>query len=121
MMKNALKETAQWLRENDGDDDRFLHGYEHGEPHDEEGGMVKRRLDRMKEMAEMLCGVLDSDDQLPAWVQDHIAVAHENLQQVFSYMEPEHSGKEDHDHEEEEEDDDDDLNDEDDEEEKEEE
>lgn len=108
MTKGALKETARWLREQSegGDDERFLHGYEHGEPHDEEGGMVKRRLDRMKKMAEMLCDVLEDDDQLPAWVQDHIAVAHENLQQVFSYMEPEHSEEEDHDHDDDDSDDD---------------
>jgi hypothetical protein len=65
------------------DPDRFLHGED---PHDDEGSMVKSRLYSMKEMAADVCDVLNSSDQLPGWVQDHISVAHENLQQVHGYL-----------------------------------
>lgn len=65
------------------DPQRFLHGED---PEDDEGSMVKGRLYSMKEMAEEVCELLHSGDQLPGWVQDHIAVAHENLQQVHGYL-----------------------------------
>ena len=68
------------------DDDRFLHGSEHGEAHDDEGYMAKSQLASMKEMAYEVCELLDGDDQLPGWVQNHLAVAHENLQQVHGYL-----------------------------------
>jgi len=68
------------------DHQEFLHGSDEGHPHDDEGYMVKSRMASMKKMAEDVCNLLDSEDQLPAWVQDHIAVAHENLQQVHGYL-----------------------------------
>ena len=68
------------------DHQEFLHGSDEGHPHDDEGYMVKSRMASMKKMAEDICGLLDSEDQLPAWVQDHVAVAHENLQQVHGYL-----------------------------------
>jgi hypothetical protein len=68
------------------DDDRFLHGSEHGEAHDDEGYMAKSQLAGMKEMAYEVCELLDGDDQLPGWVQNHLAVAHENLRQVHGYL-----------------------------------
>jgi hypothetical protein len=68
------------------DHQEFLHGSDEGHPHDDEGYMVKSRMASMKKMAEDVCGLLDSEDQLPAWVQDHVAVAHENLQQVHGYL-----------------------------------
>lgn len=68
------------------DADRFLHGHEHGHPHDDEGSMVKSRLYSMKEMAKDICDIVKPEDQLPGWVQDHISVAHENLQQVHGYL-----------------------------------
>lgn len=111
MKSKTLRDTINWLNESGEDEERFLHGYEHGEPHDDEGGMAKSRLLRMKKMAVMLCKLLKDDDQLPAWVQDHLAVAHENLEQVFGYMEPESDlddeESEEEDSEEEEEDEDD--------------
>lgn len=67
-----------------GDDpERFLHGKD---PHDDEGSMVKSRLYSMKQMAKDVCDILNPADQLPGWVQDHISVAHENLQQVHGYL-----------------------------------
>jgi len=68
------------------DNDRFLHGSEHGEAHDDEGYMAKSQLASMKEMAYEVCELLDGDDQLPGWVQNHISVAHENLQQIHGYL-----------------------------------
>jgi len=68
------------------DNDRFLHGSEHGEAHDDEGYMAKSQLASMKEMAYEVCELLDGDDQLPGWVQNHLAVAHENLRQVHGYL-----------------------------------
>lgn len=65
------------------DPNRFLHGEDQ---HDDEGSMVKSRLHSMKEMAAEVCDVLNPGDQLPGWVQDHISVAHENLQQVHGYL-----------------------------------
>ena len=68
----------------DGDDpERFLHGED---PHDDEGSMVKSRLYSMKQMSADLCDLLNPEDQLPGWVQDHISVAHENMQQVHGYL-----------------------------------
>jgi len=63
--------------------ERFLHGED---PHDDEGSMVKSRLYSMKKMAADVCEILNPSDQLPGWVQDHISVAHENLQQVHGYL-----------------------------------
>ena len=68
------------------DNDRFLHGSEHGEAVDDEGYMAKSQLAGMKEMAYEVCELLDGDDQLPGWVQNHLAVAHENLRQVHGYL-----------------------------------
>lgn len=65
------------------DHDRFLHGKD---GHDDEGAMVKSRLYSMKEMAKDICEILNSEDQLPGWVQDHVSVAHENLQQIHGYL-----------------------------------
>lgn len=76
------------MEDNGDDSEFFLHGYERGEPHDAEGNMAQYQLHRVKQMSQMMCDMLEGGDQLPAWVQDHLSVAHENLGQVFSYMEP---------------------------------
>lgn len=68
------------------DDDSFLHGSEHGDVIDDEGYMAKSQLASMKEMAYEVCELLDGDDQLPGWVQNHLAVAHENLRQIHGYL-----------------------------------
>lgn len=90
MKNNALKDTIKWILENheESSDVEFLHKDKDGHPRDKEGEMVKTRLSRMNKMSRIIDKMLSDDDQLPAWVQDHIAVAHENLQQVFSYMDP---------------------------------
>ena len=83
-LRKIIKEEVSLAKS--GDSTRFLHGSESGHPHDDEGYMVKSRITSMKKMAEDICALLDSGDQLPGWVQDHIAVSHENLQQVHGYL-----------------------------------
>jgi hypothetical protein len=70
----------------DDDASRFLHGSDSGHPMDDEGYMVKSRMASMKEMAEDICGLLDSDDQLPGWVQDLVATSHNDLRHVHDYL-----------------------------------
>ena len=48
--------------------------------------MAQSKLRSMGQMTEELSSILEPDDQLPGWVQDHISVAHENLQQVHGYL-----------------------------------
>lgn len=88
----------------DDDDSKFfLHGDEDGHAYDAEGSMAKYQLHRVKEISYMLCDMLEEDDQLPAWVQAHVTTAYENLNQVFSYMEPKmHMLGDDEDHDEDE-------------------
>lgn len=68
------------------DPQRFLHGFESGHPHDDEGYMVKSRMADLKEMAADICDLLDSGDQLPGWVQNLVATAHSDLQHVHDYL-----------------------------------
>ena len=68
------------------DHQEFLHGSDEGHPHDDEGYMVKSRMTSMKQMAEDICTLLDSEDQLPAWVQDLVAKSHGDLQHVHDYL-----------------------------------
>lgn len=78
----------------DGTSTRFLHDPEN-ESVDPEGGMAKSKLHRINTMSEMLGDIIQHNDQLPPWVQDHIAAAYENLDQVFGYIEPRASEHED--------------------------
>jgi hypothetical protein len=80
-LRRIIKEEFEAMTSTDPK--RFLHGED---PDDDEGSMVKSRLYSMKQMAEDVCDLLNAGDQLPGWVQDHIAVAHENLQQVHGYL-----------------------------------
>lgn len=80
--KNAADRLGALLRKQ-ANETRFLHGGA-----DAEGAMVKSKLHRMCHMTQTLTDILSDDDQLPGWVQDHISVAHENLAQVFGYLEP---------------------------------
>ena len=86
-LRRLIREEVEAISLNSGEDhDRFLHGFESGHPVDDEGYMTKSRLYSMKKMAHEICDLLETGDQLPAWVQDHIAVSHENLQQVHGYL-----------------------------------
>ena len=82
-----IEHYDEYLDDED-DSEFFLHGYEDGHAHDAEGSMAKSQLHRVKTMSDMLCDIIEEDDQLPSWVQSHIAIAYENLNQVMSYMEP---------------------------------
>ena len=82
-LRSLIKEEYRLSLRKAGDANRFLHGED---PHDSEGEMAKGKLMSMCEMAEELAQLLQEDDQLPGWVQDHISVAHENLQQVHGYL-----------------------------------
>jgi hypothetical protein len=83
MLKRIIKEEYASMGIGDADPTRFLHGED---PHDSEGGMAMGKLTSTCEMAEELRALLQPNDQLPGWVQDHISVAHENIQQVHGYM-----------------------------------
>lgn len=81
MLKKLIKEEYESL--SGKDPKRFLHGED---PEDSEGAMVKSRLYSMKRMADEVHALLQPEDQLPGWVQDHVAVAHENLRQIHGYL-----------------------------------
>ena len=76
---NAQQDTSH-------DHDRFLHGSESGHPMDDEGYMIKSRMSSMKTMASDVCDLLDSEDQLPSWVQDLVASSHSDMQHVHDYL-----------------------------------
>lgn len=65
---------------------KYLHDPK-GAPEDE-GAMVKAQLKAIEETAAELAKLLVDEDQLPGWVQQHVAVAEENLAQVASYLKP---------------------------------
>lgn len=83
MLQRLIKEEYASMGVGNADPTRFLHGED---PQDSEGAMAIGKLNSICEMAEELCALLQSNDQLPGWVQDHISVAHENIQQVHGYM-----------------------------------
>lgn len=63
---------------------------EHGE---HEVKMSVSQLHGICDMADKMKGMAGKEKMIPAWVQRHLAVAHENLSQVHSYMEPKHHGE----------------------------
>ena len=81
-MKNPLKETIRALLEHEHTE--FLHSPDPME--DQEGEMAKGRLAKMAEMASKIEAALDDNDQLPAWVQDHLTVAYEKMSDAYSYL-----------------------------------
>jgi hypothetical protein len=86
-LRKLIKEEVSHMVGPMNDPSRFLHGEESGgTPTDDEGSMAKSQLFSMKDMAHEVCDLLQQGDQLPAWAQSHIAVAHENLRQVHGYL-----------------------------------
>jgi hypothetical protein len=77
-LRRIIKEEITLAKS--GENQRFLHGP------DDEGAMVKSSLSAVMNMASDIQDVMADDDQLPGWVQDHLSVAHENLQQVHGYL-----------------------------------
>jgi hypothetical protein len=53
-----------------------------------DGAMALSRLHRMADMAADLQQMIQHGDELPPWVQDHLAVAYSKLSSVYSYIEP---------------------------------
>jgi hypothetical protein len=53
---------------------------------DDEGRMSKATLRRASEDAELINSMIREQEQLPAWVQEQISLAAENLQSVKQYM-----------------------------------
>lgn len=82
-LRRIIREEYESFGVGDKKPSRFLHGED---PEDSEGGMALGQLNAICEMAEELVGLLNSDDQLPGWVQNHITVSHENLRQVHGYL-----------------------------------
>jgi hypothetical protein len=52
---------------------------------DNEGQMAKWQLEDLAQMAQSLADNLEDDDELEAWVQEHITTAHNALDDVYSY------------------------------------
>lgn len=89
-MKLTIKDLKSVIREEydswgigEKNPTRFLHGED---PQDSEGAMAKGKLISICEMAAELADLLQDEDQLPGWTQDHISVAHENIQHVHGYL-----------------------------------
>lgn len=85
-LRRIIKEEVEAMMPVAHDHERFLHGFESGHPMDDEGYMVKSRMADIKEMAEVICNLLDTGDQLPAWVQDLVASSHTDLEHVKDYL-----------------------------------
>jgi hypothetical protein len=83
-LRKLIKEEVSLVKQ--GDTTRFLHGSESGHPMDDEGNMIKSRMSSMKKMASEICGLLNDDDQVPAWVQDLVATSHNDIQHVYDYL-----------------------------------
>ena len=56
------------------------------EDSDEEGGMARGQLERAIDYATMLRDRIDSEDELPSWVQSKITKSMDYLQSVYNYM-----------------------------------
>lgn len=82
-LRRIIREEYESWGVGEKDPTRFLHGED---PKDSEGAMAKGKLMSLCKMAEELAELLQDEDQLPGWTQDHISVAHENIQQVHGYM-----------------------------------
>ena len=82
-LRRIIKEEYASFGVGDKKPSRFLHGED---PDDSEGGMALGQLSDLCRMAEELQEILNSGDQLPGWVQNHLTVSHENLRQIHGYL-----------------------------------
>ena len=55
---------------------------------DHEGEMAVTQLHRITEMSSMLLNIVGQDDELPGWIQYKIARSFNDINDVFSYLEP---------------------------------
>ena len=94
-MKIKIEQLRKIIKEEitSVDSERFLHGYESGNPMDDEGNMIKGRMSGLKRMADEICELTHDEDQFPAWVQDLVAQAHETLSHVHDYLLNDHIKK----------------------------
>jgi hypothetical protein len=83
MLRNIIAEEYRATISEKKSSTRFLHGED---PNDSEGAMAQGKFNSIKSMVDELTSLLQPDDQLPGWVQDHISVAHENIQQIHGYL-----------------------------------
>jgi hypothetical protein len=83
MLRRIIKEEYASFGVGDKNPTRFLHGED---PHDSEGAMAMGKFNSIKKMVDELTSLLQHNDQLPGWVQDHISVAHENIKQIHGYL-----------------------------------
>ncbi len=56
------------------------------------GKMARARLHRIALLAQMLNDAITSEDEIPAWTYDLIAVAYDKLQSAHGYIEPRSAG-----------------------------
>jgi hypothetical protein len=82
-LKRLIREEYASFGIGDKKPTRFLHGED---PEDSEGGMALGQLSDICRMSEELEEILNSEDQLPGWVQNHLTVSHENLRQIHGYL-----------------------------------
>jgi len=85
-LKQLIAEEVSLAKTDDKDPQRFLHGFDSGNPMDDEGSMLKSRMSNIKDMASTICDLLENGDQVPAWCQDLVAGAHRDLEHVKDYM-----------------------------------
>jgi len=91
-LRRLIREEYESFGIGDRNPSRFLHGED---PEDSEGGMAKGQLSDIGSMSQELQELLNPDDQLPGWVQNHLTVAHENLRQIHGYLTNAEAGEED--------------------------
>lgn len=59
----------------------------------QEHAMLKSELLKMHRACEELCSMISDNEELPAWIQQKIAVAASMVDAVHHYMDYKHSGK----------------------------
>ena len=53
---------------------------------EEEGGMAKKQLDRVSDLADMTHNIIDNEDELPGWIQNKISDSLHNLEATFTSL-----------------------------------
>jgi hypothetical protein len=62
---------------------------------DEEGGMAKSSLMHISKRAKSVYDILNHDEQLPAWIQDKIAVMNHSMTAIYDYIDSRKNSKKD--------------------------
>ena len=53
---------------------------------EEEGGMAKKQLDRVSDLADMAHNIIEEEDELPGWVQNKISDSLHNMEATFTSL-----------------------------------